>query len=130
MEGLDLQNPEGDAQIWEKALRKLRGHQMPPPGSPQPMQKDVESFVAWMETTLDTEAKGPKAGYVPIQRLNRTEYAAAVKALVGVDVDAKEVLPQDIQVDGSLYKQAIPLVNPGRKPGEWQIYNVIRRRRG
>ncbi len=100
LEGLDLQNPEGDAQIWEKALRKLRGHQMPPPGSPQPMQKDVESFVAWMETTLDTEAKGPKAGYVPIQRLNRTEYAAAVKALVGVDVDAKEVLPQDIQVDG------------------------------
>ena len=40
------------------------------------------------------------AGYVPIQRLNRTEYAATVKALVGVDVNAKEVLPQDIQVEG------------------------------
>jgi len=26
---------------------------------------------------------------------------------------------------GSLYKQAIPLVNPGRKPGEWQTYDVI-----
>src|SRR5437660_4022228 len=38
-----------DAQVWEKALRKLRGHQMPPPGSPQPPQKDVDSFVAWME---------------------------------------------------------------------------------
>ena len=37
---------------------------------------------------------------MPIQRLNRTEYAASVKALVGVDVKAKEVLPQDIQVDG------------------------------
>ena len=59
---------------------------MPPPGSPQPPQKDVDSFVAWMENTLDTQAKGPKAGYVPIQRLNRTEYAASVKALVGVDV--------------------------------------------
>ena len=73
---------------------------MPPPGSPQPPQKDVDSFVAWMENTLDTDAKGPKAGYVPIQRLNRTEYAASVKALVGVDVNAKEVLPQDIQVEG------------------------------
>jgi cytochrome c5 len=89
-----------DAQIWEKALRKLRGNQMPPPGSPQPPQKDVESFVSWMETSLDANAKGPKAGYVPIQRLNRTEYAATVKALVGVDVNPKEVLPQDIQVEG------------------------------
>ena len=101
MDGLNLQAAADDAQIWEKALRKLRGHLMPPPGSPQPPQKDVDSFVAWMENTLDiADAKGPKAGYVPIQRLNRTEYAASVKALVGVDVNAKEVLPQDIQVEG------------------------------
>jgi hypothetical protein len=104
LDGLDPAAPANDAQIWEKALRKLRGRQMPPPGSPQPSQKDVDSFVAWMENTLDTQAKGPqagpKAGYVPIQRLNRTEYAATVKALVGVDVNAKEVLPQDIQVEG------------------------------
>ena len=73
---------------------------MPPPGNPQPPQKDVDSFVAWMENTLDSHAKGPKAGYVPIQRLNRTEYAASVKALVGVDVNVKDILPQDIQVDG------------------------------
>jgi mono/diheme cytochrome c family protein len=100
LDGLDLAAPANDAQIWEKALRKLRGRQMPPPGSLQPAQKDVDSFVAWMENTLDTHATGPKAGYVPIQRLNRSEYAATVKALVGVDVNAKEVLPQDIQVDG------------------------------
>src|ERR1700683_719437 len=62
LDGLDLASPANDAQIWEKALRKLRGHQMPPPGSPQPMQKDVDSFVAWMENTLDTHAAGPNAG--------------------------------------------------------------------
>src|SRR3954453_881830 len=87
LDGLDLAAAPNDAQIWEKALRKLRGHQMPPPGSPQPGQKDVDSFVAWMENALDSAAghdKGPKAGYVPIQRLNSTEYAASVKALVGV----------------------------------------------
>ena len=100
LDGLNLQAPEDNAQIWEKALRKLRGRLMPPPGNPQPPQKDIDSFVAWMENTLDSRAKGPKAGYVPIQRLNRTEYAASVKALVGVDVDAKDVLPQDIQVAG------------------------------
>jgi hypothetical protein len=26
---------------------------------------------------------------------------------------------------GSLYKQAIPLANPTRKPGEWQTYDVV-----
>lgn len=100
LDGLDLKNAPDDAQIWEKALRKLRGHLMPPPGMPQPPLKDVDSFMAWMESTLDAHPKGPTAGYVPIERLNRSEYAASVKALVGVDVIAKDVLPQDIQVDG------------------------------
>jgi mono/diheme cytochrome c family protein len=100
LEGLNLQAAADHAEIWEKALRKLRGNQMPPPGSPQPPRQDVESFVAWMENTLDTSATGPTAGHVPIQRLNRTEYAASVKALVGVDVDPTDVLPQDIQVEG------------------------------
>jgi hypothetical protein len=97
-----------DAKTWEKVLRKLRGRLMPPPGNPQPPQQDIDAFTAWMENALDASAKGPnagpqlgqKAGYVPIQRLNRTEYAASVKALVGVDVNVKDVLPQDIQVDG------------------------------
>jgi mono/diheme cytochrome c family protein len=100
LEGLDLKDPAENAQIWEKALRKLRGRLMPPPGNPQPAQKDIDSFVAWMETSLDAGARGPKAGYVPIQRLNRTEYTAALKALVGVEVNEKDVLPQDIQVGG------------------------------
>src|SRR5262245_31537989 len=100
LDSLDLQAPEANAQIWEKALRKLHGRLMPPPGNPQPPQKDIDSFVTWMENTLDSRAKGQKAGYVPIQRLNRTEYAASVKALVGVDVNEKDVLPQDIQFGG------------------------------
>ena len=100
LDGLDLEAAADDARIWEKALRKLRGHLMPPPGTPQPPQKDVDSFVAWMENAIDSHPQGPTAGYVPIQRLNRTEYAASVKALVGVEVNPKDILPQDIQVDG------------------------------
>jgi len=99
-DSLDLQAAADDAQIWEKALRKLRGRLMPPPGAPQPSQKDIDSFTAWMESTLDSHPKGPTAAYVPIQRLNRTEYAASVKALVGVEVNAQDILPQDIQVGG------------------------------
>lgn len=97
---LDLQSAPDDAKTWEKAMRKLRGHLMPPPGAPQPQQKDVDSFVTWMETTLDAHPKGPSAGHVPIERLNRTEYVASIKSLVGVDIKAKDVLPQDIEVEG------------------------------
>jgi mono/diheme cytochrome c family protein len=97
---LNLQSAPDDAQVWEKALRKLRGHLMPPPGAPQPPQADIDSFTAWMESTLDSHPKGPTAGYVPVQRLNRTEYAASVKTLLGVDVNEKDILPQDVQVEG------------------------------
>ncbi len=100
LDSANLQSPAEDAQTWEKALRKLRGRLMPPPGAPQPPQKDIDSFVSWLETNLDSNAKGPKTGYVPIERLNRTEYSASVKALVGVDVKEKDILPQDIQIDG------------------------------
>src|SRR5688572_23375761 len=68
LDSLDLQSAVAvadNAEIWEKAVRKLRGHSMPPPGSPQPAQKDVDSFVGWMENALDTRAKAPTAGRVP-----------------------------------------------------------------
>jgi len=96
----NVQEATEHPEIWEKAIRKLRGRLMPPPGANQPEQKDIDAFVGFLENTLDSHPTGSKAGYVGIQRMSRTEYAAAVKALVGVDVKAKDVLPQDVSVDG------------------------------
>ena len=89
-----------EPQVFEAAVGKLRGRLMPPPGNPQPNQRHVDSFVAWLERTIDRNAVMPRTGHVPIQRLNRTEYAAAVKDLVGVEIDAAEFLPAEIEVDG------------------------------
>ena len=50
---MDIKHPAADAEIWEKALRKLRGRLMPPPGSRQPPQEDIDAFTTWMEGTLD-----------------------------------------------------------------------------
>jgi mono/diheme cytochrome c family protein len=100
LQGLDIQAAGANAEVWEKVVRKLHGRLMPPPGSPQPEQQDIDAFVGWMENQLDRNPSAPKAGHVGIQRLSRTEYAAAVKALVGVDVVAKDVLPQDAAVEG------------------------------
>jgi Protein of unknown function (DUF1592)/Protein of unknown function (DUF1588)/Protein of unknown function (DUF1587)/Protein of unknown function (DUF1595)/Protein of unknown function (DUF1585) len=97
---LDIQHPAVDAEIWEKALRKLRGRLMPPPGMPQPPQADIDAFTTWMEGVLDANPGPITAGHVPVERLNRTEYAASVKDLLGVEVDEKEILPQDVQVEG------------------------------
>jgi mono/diheme cytochrome c family protein len=100
LDTLNVQAPAEHPEIWEKAMRKLRGRLMPPPGAKQPEQKEIDSFIGYLETALDTHAAGPKAGYVGIHRMSRTEYAAAVKALVGVDVTAKDVLPADVSVEG------------------------------
>ena len=46
---LSPDKPQADAEVWEKAIRKLRGRLMPPPGEPQPSQQHIDSFVHWME---------------------------------------------------------------------------------
>ena len=48
-DALTLDSVHEHADVWEKALRKLRGRQMPPPGSRQPDQTEIDTFVAWME---------------------------------------------------------------------------------
>jgi len=100
LDNIKVQAAAEHPEIWEKVVRKLRGRLMPPPGSPQPDQKDIDSLVEYLENSLDKNPALPKAGYVGIQRMSRTEYAAAVKALVGVEITAKDVLPQDVSVDG------------------------------
>src|SRR6185436_5141230 len=60
---------------------------------------DVDGLIAALEHTIDEHA--PKqAGYVAAQRLDRTEYANAVKALLDVDIDPKEFLPAEIEIRG------------------------------
>ena len=99
-EGLRPDAVGANAEIFETAVRKLRGRLMPPPGGPQPDQAQVDTFVAWLESTIDRTAPRPIAGHTRIQRLNRTEYAAAVKDLLAVEIDPAEFLPREIEVDG------------------------------
>jgi mono/diheme cytochrome c family protein len=111
LDTLSLDQVDAHADVWEKALRKLRGRQMPPPGSRQPDQKEIDAFVAWLEAALDASdgsreaglprrSRQAKAGHVPIQRLTRTEYGTAVNDLLGIELDAESLLPAEIEVHG------------------------------
>jgi hypothetical protein len=100
MDSMDLNQPGDDPEIWEKAVNKLRGRLMPPAGQKQPDQASVDGALGYLQTSLDASAKDRGVGHVPLQRLSRIEFAASVKGLLGVDVDPKQVLPTEIEVDG------------------------------
>ena len=95
-EGITAASIAKDPELFEKAVRKLRGRVMPPPGAKQPDGKAVDALVAWLESSLD---KLPTQAYVTDQvvlhRLNRKEYENAVRDLLLVDVNAAEMLPPD-----------------------------------
>src|SRR5262245_39635952 len=87
--------------VFEKAIRKLRGRVMPPPGSKQPEAKAIDSLVAWLEDTLDKAAtKTHIPDQVVLHRLNRKEYTNAVRDLLAVDFDAASTLPEDDTAEG------------------------------
>ena len=85
-----------DAATWEEAIRRLRGHYMPPSTAKQPSEAERQALIAYLETRLD-QASGAEAnpGSVPLHRLNRREYANSVRDLIGLDIDPADWLPQD-----------------------------------
>jgi len=90
-----------NAEVFEKVVRKLRSQQMPPGGHKVPDQATRGTFIKWMEGQLDTAASAhPDPGYVGLQRLNRKEYANAVRDLLGIEIDAAELLPRDEPREG------------------------------
>jgi hypothetical protein len=109
---LDYTSVGDETELFETAIRKLRGRLMPPPGNPQPDQTAVDGLVGFLESSIDAGSDVPRAGYVPVQRLTRTEYAIAVKDLVGVEIDPEEYLPTEMEVDGFTNIAAALSVSP------------------
>src|SRR5579875_3677555 len=104
--GLSLQNadlsgvPKG-AETWEKVIRKLRVGAMPPQGMPRPAAATLDSVAAYLETELDRAyAANPNPGRTAMHRLNRAEYANAIRDLLALDIDATALLPPDDESDG------------------------------
>jgi hypothetical protein len=93
----DVDRVGREPQIWEKVVRRLRAGQMPPAGIPRPDKATIDTFVKYLETELDLAATAnPNPGRPPaFHRLNRAEYANAIRDLLAVDIDANTLLPVD-----------------------------------
>src|SRR5262245_32908664 len=80
---IDLAHVAESAPVWEKVVRKLRGRQMPPAGRPRPDNATYDAIASYLEAELDHAAAiNPMPGRPTLHRLNRAEYANAVRDLL------------------------------------------------
>ena len=93
---LDANNLDANQATWEKILRRLSLGEMPPKGMPRPPKEQITAFTSWLAQSLDANAAAhPDPGHATVRRMNRTEYANAVRDLLGINVDFSKDMPAD-----------------------------------
>ena len=103
-----------NAAVWEKVLQKLHTQAMPPPGRPRPDHATYDAFAGWLDAALDrAAAANPNPGRPTIHRLNRLEYASAIRDLLGLEIDSQALLPADDLAYGFDNNADILTVAPG-----------------
>ena len=97
LETLDLTVVGEHAEVWEKVVTKLRTRSMPPAGRPRPTNDVYATLASWLESEVDRFAAAhPEPGRTEaFHRLNRAEYANAIRDLLALDVDVAALLPAD-----------------------------------
>ncbi|HEX5047152.1 MAG TPA: DUF1592 domain-containing protein [Gammaproteobacteria bacterium] len=92
---LDPAHVEANRAVWETAVRKLRTRTMPPQDARQrPDAATYERLTAHLERALDAKAE-TNPGRPALRRLNRAEYANAIRDLLDLHVDVTSLLPAD-----------------------------------
>jgi mono/diheme cytochrome c family protein len=101
LDGVDLSAVATHGEMWEKVVRKLRAGAMPPAGMPRPNAAAHDALVSFLEDSLDRAAAShPDPGRQAPHRLNRAEYANAIRDLLALELDAAGLLPPDDSADG------------------------------
>jgi len=92
----DIEHPAENPAVWEKVLRKLRAREMPPPQRSRPDDRTYDSMAQYLETALDRAAEAkPNPGRPSAYRLNRSQYANAIRDLIALEIDSASLLPAD-----------------------------------
>src|SRR5215467_525633 len=89
LEKLDAANAAANPDVWESVARKLQARAMPPQGSRRPDEATYRTLESAIEHSLDAQAAAhPNPGAPILHRLNRSEYANAIRDLLSLDVAA------------------------------------------
>lgn len=102
---LDQFQPKFDGTLaapWRRVLERVEQGQMPPESAPKPNAEESRTLITWIKNELRSAelARRAEEGRVGLRRLNRTEYQNTVRDLLGVDVDLKNLLPDDAVTSG------------------------------
>jgi hypothetical protein len=114
LEHAEFSDIEAQAEMWEKVVRKLRTGAMPPPGVPRPDEGTSSGFASRAIAALDRVAMShPNPGRPLIHRLNRAEYAIAIRDVLALEVDSRALLPPDDSGYGFDNNADVLTVSPG-----------------
>src|SRR5437867_8925188 len=102
LDNVNADQVSNSAEEWEKVVVKLRSRAMPPPGARRPDNETYDKVATWLETELDRAAAAHANPGRPaaLHRLNRAEYANAVRDLLGVEIEPSMMLTPDEQAYG------------------------------
>ena len=101
LDGMNAGSVDGHVDVWEKVVRKLRTGMMPPRNAPKPPAHVAAAFTTALESSLDRAASRVlDPGMPALHRLNRSEYANAIRDLLALDVDVNAMLPPDDSAAG------------------------------
>jgi hypothetical protein len=96
VQALRTDNVGANDAAFEKVLRKIKLGEMPPRGAPAPAKQSLTEFTSYLSSNLDRiAAANPDPGRSVLRRLNRAEYANAVRDLLDLSLDVSRDLPAD-----------------------------------
>jgi len=85
-----------DRESWKRVRTHLEFRLMPPPDKEQPDAAEIDTMLAWIDNAIfPVDPENPEPGRVTVRRLNRTEYANTLRDLLGVEIDASRLPPDD-----------------------------------
>ena len=81
---------------WHTIVERLRAGEMPPADEPRPAAAELTAAIDYLHGKLEAASERRRqSGRVVLRRLNRVEYENTIRDLFAVDVNVKEMLPED-----------------------------------
>jgi cytochrome c5 len=82
---------------WLNVIEQLKTGTMPPKGKPRALPDEAQALIDWIggQIVAAENARNGLQGRAVMRRLNQVEYANTVRDLLGVELELKDLLPDD-----------------------------------